>query len=124
MDSSRRLIIRAAGFFAVLAPVKSFAQNKLLKMPFFIEIEVANKHDDDFRKSEQSNVDVNQLNQSYLKDGKILSIDVKSGVDSKIYRYKFANYEIYREWNDKVYHQNAPLKQNLAANGTKFKKFF
>jgi hypothetical protein len=113
-----------AGMLSVFLPLKNFAQNKLLKLSFFIEIEVPKKYDPEFRKSESSSVDIKEINEQYLREGKILSIDVKEGADSNIYRYKFANYDIYREWNDKVYHQNAPLKQNLADNGTKFKKFF
>lgn len=124
MNPYRRLIIRAAALSAVLSPIKDFAQNKLLKLPFYIEIEVRNNHDPAFRKGETSTVDINQINQDYMSEGKILSIDVKEGTDSVVYRYKFANYDIYREWNDKVYHQNEPFKQTLASYGTKYKKFF
>lgn len=124
MHISRRNFIRSSVFYSIFIPLKGFAIDKILKKPYMIEIEIPRSNHHFFTQSESSDVDIKKINDLYLEQGKIVSIEVDQKVDSVLYRYTFNTYQNYREWNDLVYHRNLSFKAKLAQNKAKFFKYF
>lgn len=74
--------------------------------PFVAELELPKKPVATLQKRETPDVDLGRLNDQFIREGKLLSIDVTEKPETVNYRYKFSSYSIYQDWSRRANERN------------------